>query len=321
MLIERLLEKPQQFNFYQAVRILAQSDGYGNNYDDALEDILPIRFFGNSGLQFFASDIAKIDKQANEKLPKYRMYVNFLSLYGSVSPLPDHYSEDILFEGEDTTLRHFLDLFNHRLISLHYQAWLKYRWFFKYQAGAKDKFSQHMLAIAGIRQVKGHNSTALEWERLLPFVGLLSLRVTTHGILARIIQGYFGLSDVYIEENVSDDIEIDAAQKVRLGVRNSILGVNLSIGNRVRNISGKFRIHLRSLNLKQFHNFMRGGEFHPVLHQLVNTVLREPLRFDCLLELGVGEVPPMKLCGEFPQGLGRDTWIGQPNTLERIYVT
>ena len=80
------------------------------------------------------------------------MRVNFMGLTGPSGVLPLVYSELVIdrLRERDRTLRDFLDIFNHRMISLFYQAWEKYRFFVPYERGERDRFSHHVLALLGL---------------------------------------------------------------------------------------------------------------------------------------------------------------------------
>ena len=59
------------------------------------------------------------------------MMVNFMGLTGPAGVLPLYYTELIIGNGcaaeRSTRCASFFDIFNHRMISLFYQAWEKYR--------------------------------------------------------------------------------------------------------------------------------------------------------------------------------------------------
>ena len=44
----------------------------------------------------------------------------------------------------------FFDIFNHRMVSLFYQAWEKYRFAIAYERGERDRFSHHLMDLIGI---------------------------------------------------------------------------------------------------------------------------------------------------------------------------
>jgi type VI secretion system protein ImpH len=73
---------------------------------------------------------------ADERTP-YQMTVGFFGLTGPKGVLPPYYHRLLRrrLRARDPVLRDFLDIFNHRALSLFYRAWLKYRFPIAYERG------------------------------------------------------------------------------------------------------------------------------------------------------------------------------------------
>ena len=109
-----------------------QFDGHGVG-----RDVHPahevVRFRSLVSLGFPTAAISVVKSPSPESLfdpepAPTEMIVSFLGLIGPIGALPRHYTETMLerIREKDFSLRDFLDLFNHRLISLFYRAWEKY---------------------------------------------------------------------------------------------------------------------------------------------------------------------------------------------------
>src|SRR5205085_4597393 len=106
---------------------------------------------------------------------RYRITVTFLGLYGSVSPLPIFYAEDILQSDEEPNpVREFLDVFHHRLISMFYRAWLKYRYHEQFSLNGLDLFSLRLFSLMGLGAQELRDVSGLPNTRLLRYVGLFN---------------------------------------------------------------------------------------------------------------------------------------------------
>ena len=80
------------------------------------------------------------------------MIVTFMGLTGPAGVLPRCYSAFLLsrLRERDRTLADFLDLFNHRFISLFYRAWEKYRFGVVYERDGADRVSRYLTCLVGL---------------------------------------------------------------------------------------------------------------------------------------------------------------------------
>ena len=103
-------ERPQDFSFFQAVRLLQRLAGIpepiGSFQHPQSE---PVRLRTHASLSFPPSEIHSL-KEKQDAPPE--MTVNFFGLTGPLGVLPTRYTELILerLYARDTTLRDFLDI-------------------------------------------------------------------------------------------------------------------------------------------------------------------------------------------------------------------
>ena len=111
------------------------------------------------------------------------MVINFMGLAGPSGVLPLYYTELIVerLRQKDRALLSFFDIFNHRMISLFYQAWEKYRFAIAYERGERDRFSHHLMDLIGIGTKRLDNRLAVRDDSLLFYSGLLSMHTAVRG--------------------------------------------------------------------------------------------------------------------------------------------
>src|SRR5579872_2593183 len=141
-LVEHLFAEGYAFEFFQAVRVLERAFpkrrpvGLASPPRDE-----SVRFRAHLSLSFPPSPIYEIIRPTEADRPPL-MTVTFFGLTGPAGILPRHYTEMLIRLDRETrgperyTLRAWLDQFNHRLISLFYRAWEKYRFYIPYERGA-----------------------------------------------------------------------------------------------------------------------------------------------------------------------------------------
>ena len=96
-----------------------------------------MRFGVNNSLSFPPSQIHAVNWE--DEIPL--MTVNFMGLTGPMGVLPYVYSELIAARARnrDRSMAAFFDIFNHRIISLFYRAWEKYRSPVAYERDGEDR--------------------------------------------------------------------------------------------------------------------------------------------------------------------------------------
>ena len=112
-----------------------------------------MRFHSSTRLSFPARDVESVRwEQLDKDRHRCHMTVTFIGLTGAMSPLPATYLREMLDDeddGREPHLLRFLDLFSHRIVSLYYRAWKKYRGHIHWDPAAEEKTVSLMLALGG----------------------------------------------------------------------------------------------------------------------------------------------------------------------------
>jgi len=301
-----------------------------------------VRFRAHLSLNFPPSTIYELEKPKAPDLPPL-MTVTFLGLTGPSGVLPRHYTELLIrLDLENRTegrrdaryaLRAWLDQFNHRIVSLFYRAWEKYRFHIVYEGGGPlrgepDAFTRALFSFVGLGtpalrerlrvttrvEEEGRSRERLLAEiddlALLYYGGLLAQRPRTAVGLAQLLRDYFELP-VEVQQFRGRWLRLDPGSQTRLGAANCAMGLNAVAGERVWDVQSKFRVRVGPLRYDQFRDFMPDGGALLVLGQLARTYAGPDLDFDVLPVLRGDEAPRCRLGGDGADGsrLGWNTWV------------
>ncbi|WP_311968398.1 type VI secretion system baseplate subunit TssG [Pseudomonas baltica] len=304
----------REYSLFQAVllvtdRLRAAHPGLS---EEQLYD--QVEFQANPSLGFPGSDVDRVQFFEEHGELRARMRFNLIGLFGASSPLPAFYGEQALGDTEEgNPTRAFLDVFHHRLQRLMLPIWRKYRYNASFQSGARDAFSEQLFSLVGLGGVQIRESQDLNWKRLLPYLGLLSLRAHSAALVESVLRYYFKHEELLIEQCIERQVQVLDDQQNRLGEDNSALGEDLVLGETVRDRSGKFRIHINHLDWQRFHEFLPIGEGYQPLCALVRFTLRDPLDYDVRLVLRREEIRELCIGEENACRLGWTSWLGHEN--------
>ncbi len=206
-------QHPGRFEFFQAVRMLLRIFGDREVPGSATSvNREAVRFRVNNSLAFPPSQISSIDWDG--AVPA--MAVNFMGVTGPMGVLPRVYSEFVIsrLRARDRTLADFFDIFNHRMISLFYQAWEKYRSAVAYERDGEDRLSKYLMCLIGLGTDGLQNRMEVNDDSLLFYSGLLSLQPRSAAALRGALQDYFGVP-VEVEQFVGAWQPLGSSRSVR----------------------------------------------------------------------------------------------------------
>jgi type VI secretion system protein ImpH len=343
---ERLFTEGFGFGFFQAVRLLErvapERKPVGRNFSPASEIV---RFNAHLSLSFPASKGIFEILPPQDKVPA-TMIVTFMGLTGPSGELPQHYTELMLrlereVKGDERrALREWLDLFNHRLISHFYRAWEKYRFWRAYERGEQDRtepddFTRALYSLIGlampplrrrlhvsVRAVEDEESGVRSLARiddlvLLYYSGFFAQRTRCAVSLQALLEDYFGLP-ARIQQFQGRWLPLDPASQSRMGAvnGNNRLGLEVTAGERVWEMQGKFRVRLGPLKYPDFVRLIPDRSPVPerktffLLVHLIRLYVGPEFDFDVQMVLCKEDVPPCRLdSGGIGPRLGWNTWI------------
>jgi type VI secretion system protein ImpH len=307
-----LFEEGHLFSFLQAVRLLEaihpERTPPGEGTDPASE---VVRFRSAVRLGFPASDVDEVRR--GEAGDPAEMTVHVLGLAGLHGPLPAAVTElamERAFHG-DRALRDFLDLFNHRLVSLLYRARKKYRPALDPGAPGRGRIATVLLALIGLGTPHLAGRMGVQDRSLLPYAGFLLTRPRPTVGLVRMLEDCFGIP-VGIRERLGTWHALEPIDVTRLGAggQNRALGVDTILGSRVWDQAARFELRLGPLDFDELQSFLPGGHAHGPLTSLVRFAVREELEFTLRLTLKAAEVPDLRLGGSGTGSrLGWTSWL------------
>ncbi len=338
-LILELLRTPEQFEFFQAVRLIERAAAeqlknetlhrVGGNEGPRGE---AVRFRALASLTFPAGQISFLTIPVLNDRWQFGIFpldmtVSFMGLTGPAGVLPEHYTSLVIERShlrlKDHALREFLDLFNHRLISLYFRAWEKYRFPVAYERHLvegrldDDLFTLCLFCLIGMGSGSLRDHFTFDDQVLLFFGGLFASRHRNAVSLEQILSSYFDLAAEVIQFHgqwlyLPEECQSAMPSMSRRQGLNLSLGATAVAGSRVWDVQSRIRIRLGPLSWAQFSQLLPGTTSLKCVTEIIRMYIDINLDFDVQLILPRAEVP---LCclgsGEgYRPLLGWNTWIG-----------
>jgi type VI secretion system protein ImpH len=309
---EQLRENPTAFEFFQAVRVLERlSPGRRpvGLFSEPSDEVA--HFVVNPDTAFPASEIFSLDFPSGGPA---RVAVNFMGLTGPEGVLPYYYSLLVSerLRSRDSTLRDFLDLFHHRIVSLFYRAWEKYRFGVAHERDRGDRFTQHLKDLLGLGAGALQDRLGIRDEALVFYAGLFAPQQRSAAALEQLLEDYFSVP-VEVEQFVGAWYPLSVATQCTLGDDGDAseqLGWGAVAGDEVWDPQARVRLRLGPLTRGQYDQFLPNGSGYEPLRTLTRFFCGDQLDFEVQLTLARDEVPACVLGTDGPGvPLGWCTWI------------
>jgi type VI secretion system protein ImpH len=299
-LARRLVAEGDQFALFQAIGLLQafnpDAPAIGHQGPPGRE---AVSLGGVLDMTFPTSDLTELERTG---VDRFQLRTSVLGLYGVDSPLPLAYTEDLLHEEEPEREQAFYDIFQHRLLSLLYRAWLRPRYGVRFQMGGSDQMSGWLRRLA-------HIEGSPKGQHLLGFAGLLTQEPRSAATLLAVARTSFPDVEIDLEPFLERWVPLADDQQVRLGVTDARLGQTAVLGSRIRDRAGSFLLRLRTRAVETYRKYLPDGERLALLADLVRLFNTDML--DMVVELRlIPEVRTQSALGAEATRLGWSAWLG-----------
>ncbi len=314
--IGRMLEQePFRVRFFQAVRLLERLHPERKPvglFVTPKDEV--VRFSSLPTLSFPASEIHDLQRS---RLGQNKLVINFMGLSAAVGALPYPYTEFLLARtrAKDHAPGEFFDLFNHRIVSLFYRAWEKYRFYVAYErdGAGDDAVTSTIFDLLGLGTPGLRGRMEIADEACLYYAGLLGQTSRTAQGLRQILEDYFGVP-VVVEQFTGTWNRLPANNLTYLREGNSFaerLGMGTIVGDEVWDQHGTVTIRLGPMRFRSYEQFLPGARAHRELRSWLRFYTNREVDVIVQLVLERKETPGVRLgdaSGTAPR-LGLVSWI------------
>lgn len=320
-----------RFDFYQAVSLVenmaaakaaaaraADEDARDSAITSVGEGVDPrreaIRFKSTISLGFPETDVDSLKeppKKGGDR--RYIMKVNFMSLAGAVGPLPTPFAELIVqrVARHDPAGRDFLDIFNHRLISIAYRIRKFHRIGLGVYHPLEDAVTRQLYSFIGLGMHAFPDSIRNAYRALLHHAGAFTSEKRPMAGLEAILRHHFGVPIVGVQLT-GRFYKLEPQELTTIGPsgKNRTLGRDAIVGGRVWDQSASFEIRIGPLALSEYLRFLPGGDALGPLAKIVRFYVGTTFDFCVRLVLKSKSVPATRLGYAPGNMLSYTAWIG-----------
>lgn len=298
-----------EFEFHALVKLLEyfsrKSRSIGESAYPSQESA---RFRARVSMEFAQSDIAQVVLPKKGSTIPPLVETNFMGIAGAQGPLPIPYTQQLLNQVavHDTSMRDFLDIFNHRLLSILHRVRKTY-WVGVSSANPEDT-ALGLVLRSFIAENAWVNECDLHIRSLLSMALCFWQRPRSADQL-RLILSIFLRTEVRLHMFEGGWKKAPITQQTCLGPkgRYQSLGRDFVLGKRFWDTSHQFTIIVGPIGLREYYKMLRSTKTFKALVHIVHSFAGSYQQFRVRLHWRADEKPQWRLGSDC--ALGSTTWL------------
>jgi len=313
--VERAYKDADKFEFHAMVKLLESMEKgcipLGEGPDPTKE---ALRLQARVAEGFPNTDIFKLIDPKTKEIPPL-LITNFLGIAGAHGPLPSPYTQQIIerTSRRDTGFRDFIDIFNHRLISLLHRIRKKHWIGISNQPSEESLMGKCLKALLGIFNPYLEDRLGVPDQSLTHYAGLLWQRPRSAFGLRQLLEGFFRMP-VEVQELKGKWNFVPYDQLTSIGSQGkfNVLGQSAVIGSRFWDQQALFTVKIGPMDLDQYVDFLKPGKSWRTICSIIRYYVGNDQDFMINLVLKKEQVPKPRL--GYGVAIGWTNWLNRTKT-------
>lgn len=308
---ERLLTTPQGFDLFQAISLLEREGvAEGRVEMGASGGPEAVRLKSHISLGFEPSDVRNISRGA-ETGEAFTLSTPVLSLSGHGGPLPAAFTELLLERNavKDFATSDFLDIIQHRLLSLFYLNRKRRRLGLGWASPQASTVARSTSYLCGIDLDRAERQSHAPWLR---HAGLIAGAPRSMTALCALLADRYAIR-FEGEQFVGGWQRLEEDELTQLGhpQQSPQLGRNAFLGRRIWDQAAAIRLRADDQPIARIMDVLPGGGDHEDFKTTVRAFIPSALRVEVLLTPHTDTLPAGRLSAHASPRLGWNAWMGE----------
>jgi type VI secretion system protein ImpH len=303
---QELLSNATKYSFIEVYKLLCELA-----ISNKLDPMQVVRIRPVLGLQHARTQVVSVTKQQDPQLPLlYFLNVNLPGLYGSASPLPKFFTEELVQAShkDQNQTRVFLDLIHQRLYQLLFAATTQPLPHYG-KNGSKNMYD-FMFSMVGFKDdiwLQNFPDPAF----ILRNINTIRHQKGTVVGLRNLVQNIFSKAQVDIEQCVARQVDISSSQQLGLNKQANQVSFSAVLGGKTEDTQSKIILSIAPLTVKEYKKWFLTPKYWSALQNLIRYFVGQALLVDLRINVITDDSMELELLADDQFALGRNAWLSQ----------